>query len=201
LDIFHDRLIKGFSLVEAAYMAAPTLSWQNVVLGDPLYRPFLHLEGSGELTDQDRDYRAIRIANERWGKQPDTLVQKLRTAAAAKNNGTIYEYLGLWHRHNEDNKIAIAFFDSASKKHLRESDQLRQWLYTADIHREAGNKRMAIQILRQANQMIPSIPESITTLAILNILDPPPPPPAKLPTTGTAEKSATPATVAPVDQP
>ena len=50
---------------------------------------------------------------------------------------------------------------------------------------------MAIQILRQANQMIPSIPESLTTLAILNILDPPPPPPAKLPATGTAEKSAT----------
>ena len=201
LDIFHDRLIKGFSLVEAAYMAAPTLSWQNVVLGDPLYRPFLHLEGSGELADQDRDYRAIRIANERWGKQPDTLIQKLRTAAAAKNNGRIYEYLGLWHRQNEDNKIAIAFFDSASKKHLKESDQLRQWLYTADIHREAGNKRMAIQILRQANQMIPSIPESLTTLAILNILDPPPPPPAKLPATGTAEQPATQGQPAPVAQP
>ena len=201
LDIFHDRLIKGFSLVEAAYMAAPTISWQNVVLGDPLYRPFLHLEGSGEITDQDRDYRAIRIANERWGKQPDTLIKKLRTAAAAKNNGRISEYLGLWHRHNKNNKIAIAFFDSASKKHLKESDQLRQWLYTADIHREAGNKRMAIQILRQANQMIPSIPESLTTLAILNILDPPPPPPAKLPATGTAGERSTQGQTAPVAQP
>ena len=181
LDIFHDRLIKGFSLVEAAYMAAPVLSWQQVVLGDPLYRPFLHLSGSGELTQQDRDYRAIRLAHESWGNQPDTLVKKLRTAAANKNNGKLYEYLGLWHRHQKDNKVAIAFFDSASKKHIKESDQLRQWLYTADIHRETGNKRTAIEILRQVSQMIPAIPESKTTIALLNILDPPPPPPAQVP--------------------
>lgn len=182
-DIFHDRLIKGFSLVEAAYMAVPVLSWQNVVIGDPLYRPFLYLNGGGEITEQDRDYRIIRLANENWGDQPDTLVQKIRSVAAAKNNGKLYEYLGLWHRYRKDHKVAIAFFDSASKKHIKEPDQLRQWLYTADIHREAGNKQLAIQILRQANQRIPAIPESKTTQAILNILDPPPPPPAKLPET------------------
>ncbi|MGB2402701.1 MAG: TIGR03790 family protein [Akkermansiaceae bacterium] len=192
LDIFHDRLIKGFSLVEAAYMSAPVLSWQHVVLGDPLYRPFLHLDGSGELTKQDRDYRAIRLAHENWGNQPDTLVQKIRAAAAAKNNAKLYEYLGLWHRHQKDHKVAIAFFDSASKKHIKESDQLRQWLYTADIHREKGNKRTAIEILRQVSQMIPAIPESKTTIALLNILDPPPPPPAQLPTTGAEENKTRP---------
>ncbi len=189
-DIFHDRLIKGFSLVEAAYMALPVLSWQNVVIGDPLYRPFLYLNCGGEITEQDRDYRIIRLAHENWAGQPDTMVQKLRAVAAEKNNGKLYEYLGLWHRHRKDNKVAIAFFDSASKKHIMEPDQLRQWLYTADIHREAGNKQMAIQILRQANQMIPDIPESKTTQAILNILDPPPPPPAQLPEPNTAGDSA-----------
>ena len=190
-DIFHDRLIRGFSLVEAAYMALPVLSWQNVVLGDPLYRPFLHLNGSGEILDDDRDYRIIRLANESWHDQPDTLVQKLRTAAAAKNNGTIYEYLGLWHRFLKNNTVAIAFFDSASKKHIKEADQLRQWLYTADIHREAGNKQTAIQILRDVNERIAHIPESKTTQAILNILDPPPPPPAKLPETSAPVDPAT----------
>ena len=176
-DILHDRLINGYSLVEAAYMALPALSWQNVVLGDPLYRPFLHLDGSGEKADNDRNYRAIRIANERWGKEPETMVKKLRTAAAAKSNGWLYEYLGLWHRHHKQYQIAIAFFESASKKHIKESDRLRQWLYTADIHRETGNKPLAIQTLRQAKQLMGEIPESKTTLALLNILDPPPPPP------------------------
>lgn len=191
-DILHDRLIKGYSLVEAAYMAIPVLSWQNVVLGDPLYRPFLHLNGTGTIEEEDRVYRAIRIANERWSNEPDTLVQKLRTAAAAKSNGRLYEYLGLWHRDRKQYEVAIAFFQSASKKHIRESDRLRQWLYTADIHREAGNKQMAIQILRQAKELMGDIPEAQTTLALLNILDPPPPPPVKEPAPETGKNPAVP---------
>lgn len=180
-DILHDRLIKGYSLVEAAYMAIPALSWQNVVLGDPLYRPFIHLDGSGQKEANDRDYRAIRLANQRWGKEPETMVKKLRTVAAAKSNGKFYEYLGLWHRDHKQNQVAVAFFQTASKKHIKESDRLRQWLYTADIHREAGNKPLAIATLKKAKDVIDDIPESKTTLALLNILDPPPPPPAKKP--------------------
>ncbi|MCP5534720.1 MAG: TIGR03790 family protein [Akkermansiaceae bacterium] len=180
-DVLHDRLVKGYSLVEAAYMAIPALSWQNVVLGDPLYRPFLHLDGSGQKEAADRDYRAIRLANESWGNDPDTMVKKLRTAAAAKANGKFYEYLGLWHRDHQQNQVAIAFFQTAGKKHIKESDRLRQWLYTADILRETGNKPLAIATLKEARQTIDDIPESKTIVALLNILDPPPPPPAKKP--------------------
>ena len=34
------RLQPGFSLAEAFYLAVPTLSWQTVVVGDPLCAPF-----------------------------------------------------------------------------------------------------------------------------------------------------------------
>jgi len=40
VDILVDRLLKGYSWGEAAYMAAPQLSWQICFIGDPLYRPF-----------------------------------------------------------------------------------------------------------------------------------------------------------------
>lgn len=40
LDIFMDRLLKGYNFAEAAYMATPFLSWQMVFVGDPLYTPF-----------------------------------------------------------------------------------------------------------------------------------------------------------------
>jgi len=40
-DLFFRALARGDSLVEAAYYALPVLSWQSVVIGDPLYRPFL----------------------------------------------------------------------------------------------------------------------------------------------------------------
>ncbi|NIA21054.1 MAG: TIGR03790 family protein [Anaerolineaceae bacterium] len=40
LDIFTDRLLKGYTFAESAYMSQRLLSWMMVFLGDPLYRPF-----------------------------------------------------------------------------------------------------------------------------------------------------------------
>ncbi len=40
LDVFYARLLSGYSLAEAAGMATPALSWQGIVMGDPLYRPY-----------------------------------------------------------------------------------------------------------------------------------------------------------------
>lgn len=172
LDIFHDRLTQGYSLVEAAYMSSPVLSWQNLVLGDPLYRPFLHLDGSGKKETLDRDYRAIRMANQLWGKDPETMVKKLRTTAATNSNARLYEYLGLWHRAKQQKEVAIAFFQTASKKHIHYSDRLRQWLYTADIHRENGNRQHAIATLKKAQHVIGEIPETKSVTEILSILEP-----------------------------
>ena len=105
-------------------------------------------------------------------------VTKLRTAAAEKSNPRIYEYLGLWHQAQKKNDIAIAFFNSAAQKYLKESDKLRQWMYVADIHRSAGKKSQAIQTLRTAHAKFGNIPEIKAATAVLNILSPPPPPPA-----------------------
>jgi len=41
LDIFTDRLLKGYTFAEAGYMSQRLLSWMAAFLGDPLYRPFL----------------------------------------------------------------------------------------------------------------------------------------------------------------
>jgi len=39
-DIFFAQLLDGYSLVEAYYRSKPFNSWQLVLIGDPLYRPF-----------------------------------------------------------------------------------------------------------------------------------------------------------------
>ena len=39
-QILFSAYVKGFSLVEAFYLAMPVLSWQTVVIGDPLCAPF-----------------------------------------------------------------------------------------------------------------------------------------------------------------
>ncbi|HEY0456104.1 MAG TPA: TIGR03790 family protein, partial [Verrucomicrobiae bacterium] len=37
---FHRFMVMGFSFGEAAYASQASLSWQNIAIGDPLYRPF-----------------------------------------------------------------------------------------------------------------------------------------------------------------
>ena len=40
IDILIDRLLRGYSWGEAAYMSQAQVSWQMCFVGDPLYRPF-----------------------------------------------------------------------------------------------------------------------------------------------------------------
>jgi uncharacterized protein (TIGR03790 family) len=39
-DLFLQALARGATLVDAAYYALPALSWECILVGDPLYRPF-----------------------------------------------------------------------------------------------------------------------------------------------------------------
>jgi len=39
-QLMFEELTKGARLGDAVYAALPVLSWQNVLIGDPLYRPF-----------------------------------------------------------------------------------------------------------------------------------------------------------------
>jgi uncharacterized protein (TIGR03790 family) len=41
LDVFANRLVRGYTFAESAYMSQRVLAWMSVFLGDPLYRPFL----------------------------------------------------------------------------------------------------------------------------------------------------------------
>ena len=40
LDVFFDLLLQGHTAGEAMWKGTPRLSWMNVMIGDPLYRPF-----------------------------------------------------------------------------------------------------------------------------------------------------------------
>jgi uncharacterized protein (TIGR03790 family) len=55
-----DALAEGMNVGDAAYYALPVLSWQNVLVGDPLYQPFK------------------RSLTEQWGER-DQLSTRLRT--------------------------------------------------------------------------------------------------------------------------
>lgn len=54
LDLLLSALVGGEDLVDAAYYSLPVLSWQSIVVGDPLYRPF-----AVTLSDQTKDISAL----------------------------------------------------------------------------------------------------------------------------------------------
>ncbi|BCX48932.1 hypothetical protein HAHE_28400 [Haloferula helveola] len=178
-DVFAERLLAGYTLVEAAYMSIPVLSWQGVVLGDPLYRPFLHLDGSGTKADDDRLFRAFRISMLRWPNDEAEREKQLRAAAARMEDGRLLEALGLNLASNGQESRAGSVFRDAKLRFDDDYDKLRMDLYVAMLDREAKRTAAAIQGLRVAKATYASLPESKATEAWLNILDPPPPPPVQ----------------------
>ncbi len=94
-DMLFRALARGGALVDAAYYALPVLSWQCVLVGDPLYRPFAVSLAEQErhpkrLSDGLGDYVAIRRSNllEAAG-QPAAAVELLRRAWAASPNDPV----------------------------------------------------------------------------------------------------------------
>jgi len=67
-DLLMEALARGDDLVDAAYYALPVLSWQSIVIGDPLYRPFkvslaAQIKDLSALPPQLAGYAAIRQMN------------------------------------------------------------------------------------------------------------------------------------------
>jgi len=84
-DLFFAALGEGWNFADAIYFAQPALSWQNIAIGDPLYRPFaVGLEEQWEaignpLEVLSNQYAVIRRMN--LLKREGTTGEALRVAA------------------------------------------------------------------------------------------------------------------------
>jgi uncharacterized protein (TIGR03790 family) len=76
-DLLFEALARGENLVDAAYYALPVLSWQSIVIGDPLYRPFAmaQVKDPSALPKQLAGYAVIRrmITLENLGKAAEAI--------------------------------------------------------------------------------------------------------------------------------
>jgi len=90
LDVFQDRLMNGFTFAESSYMAQTALSWMNVSIGDPLYRPYAAWKTS-QVKNVWTQYREI------IDKSAGSFVMaapKLLDAAKKTGNSMFLESLG-----------------------------------------------------------------------------------------------------------
>ena len=177
--IIQQRLLAGYTWVEACWMAIPATSWQGVVLGDPLYKPFKHLDGSGEKQDGDIEFRALRAAVLEWKKDPLERNSQLAKAVERMKSGVLAEALGLDMLERKDPIQAVQWFRTAKGLYVKTEDKLRQDLEIIAIDRAAGRKDSAVRGLRDARITYGPLQEAESLKGWLDILDPPAPVPAK----------------------
>lgn len=167
LDVFTDRLMQGFSLSEAAWCSVRGLSWMSVVLGDPLYRPFATPAGGGDKKVA-ADYKALRLAMQRWGKPEDAaaLTENLERAAKSLNSPVIYEFLAL-HAQAGAKKAwpaAEQWFTAAMAAATPEG-QMRLQFLMADAMRRDGDTKQATKLLNAVAEKNPAAPEAAAARA------------------------------------
>ena len=181
-SILHQRLLAGYSFGEACWMAMPVISWQGVVLGDPLYRPFRHFDGGGMKQDGDIEFRALRAAAIQWKTDPHERGKQLEKAAERMKSGILAESIGLDLLEQGDAGGGSQWLHSAKGYYAKSEDRFRVDFHLIAIDRRANRKDLAVRGLRDAQLFYGPIPESEALKGWLDILDPPPPPPPVAPT-------------------
>jgi uncharacterized protein (TIGR03790 family) len=178
-DILNERLLEGYTFIEAATMAIPAFSWMNVSIGDPLYQPFKHIGGSGAVADEDKAYRAISLAFRAWKNDSEKITNRLQTAAIQKNDARFYEVIGLWNLSKNDSKGAMSYFYPALSKFTEASDKIRVSIHLANLFRAEKKKAQATDALESILIGNETEPAAKSVSAMLKILNPPPPPAAQ----------------------
>ena len=112
LDVFQGRLMAGFTFAESAYMAARGLSWMNVAVGDPLYRPYAawyDLQRNAGSSDWERYRQIVRMAD----GEVVAAARELRVAAQQTGNSMFLEALAAAQADSTDLKGALETTDAA----------------------------------------------------------------------------------------
>lgn len=134
-DVLNQRLLEGYTLVEAAWNATPVLSWMNVVCGDPLYRPYAKGPGTSMGEGRDRDYALYQGTSLRFpGEGSPELKQALTELAVTRNKPHILELTALLSASEGKNAEAIDLLEHALSLYVIATDKARAHLYQARLY-------------------------------------------------------------------
>jgi uncharacterized protein (TIGR03790 family) len=187
LDVFQQHLTKGFNFAESSYASARGLSWMNIFVGDPLYRPF------SRLTDENKtpkgappEWVACRDALRAWRLgNSGRAGQILRTRGGQLHNGVPFETLGLLLAAEHKLDASFEAFAQARKYYADRGDYLRTWIHQVNLLRFNGRGNEA---LADARRLIKAFPKERAT-NVFRLIErqlAPPPPTVTPATSGTA---------------
>ena len=177
LDIFNDRLLHGFSFAESAYMSQPVLSWMDVAVGDPLYRPYagwlqLAAKGDREPKSDWRMYHDFAVKNSR--REPADYLAAARKTAASAANGPMMEDVALIEKENGNFIAAAGDLERARSFYTTPDDILRTVLEQSDALIKAGDKRAALALVQRVSRLAPDAPATALLRKMEEQLNPAP---------------------------
>lgn len=147
LGIFAKALLSGHNLVESYYDAQPVLSWMNVCIGDPLYRPYARFtDNSNEPESIWRDYRRIILSHD-----GDVLhaAKELKARAEVKKESLYLEALGAAQMDGGDLIGAEKSFKEAAVFTGNPVIEFRLLLEQARALEKQGRRDVASELLRE----------------------------------------------------
>lgn len=163
LDIFNERSLHGFTFAESAYMSIQGLSWMSVMVGDPLYRPYL---GWTQI-ENPRDY-ARGAGN--WKSYHDFAAKNFaesaeyrslaRQAASRTHNCPMMEDFGLMEAGDGKFAAATSYFGQARSCYTGRDDLLRVIMEEATAWNKLKNPKRGLDLLRAALRVAGDAPSA-----------------------------------------
>jgi uncharacterized protein (TIGR03790 family) len=183
LDVFQDRLMAGFTFAEAAYASLRGLSWMNVSLGDPLYKPYAAWRGAWSSSQKAtwQQYRDIILAAD--GAVLDA-APALRDAARETGSSMFLESLAAVQADGGNLPASLATLDQALAMDNKPLVRFRLVLEKIGILQATKQKSNAGALVLAEKGRAPGPAQSALLNEIyLRMFPPPPtPPPSASPT-------------------
>jgi uncharacterized protein (TIGR03790 family) len=161
LDIFNDRLLHGFTFAESGYMSIQGLSWMSVMVGDPLYRPYLgwtQIETSRDYARGASNWKACHDFAAKNFAETAQYRSLARQAASRTRNCPMIEDLGLMERRDGNFAAATSYFGQARTCYSSRDDILRVILEEADAWKKFEKPKRALELLRSALRIAADAP-------------------------------------------
>lgn len=146
-DIFYNRLLRGYTVAEASLQATPYLSWQNLVLGDPLYRPFA--ARTVNRVPQDNPFVEWSLMTAGCRGNYEQMLAKLPRYLSGKY-GAFFAEAFAWYclEHKAPGKAA-EYFRMAMNASQRHEDKLRNRLLLITSLFNKGEQELAKDMMRR----------------------------------------------------
>lgn len=123
--VFYERLLKGYTVAEAALMATPLISWQEVTFGDPLYRPFAaHQQHRAPSCDAALWQEVAR----RYAGRPDAMEPMVKSQLSKPHGALFAEALAYTCADEGKWRMATEYFRMAANASSKPADKLRNTL-------------------------------------------------------------------------